>query len=1428
MLTSRPNHDAVSELIGLFSKAEYAEAAARAKAIAARFPQDAFAWKVLGAALRQLGRIEEALPPMQNAVTLSPDDAEAHNNLSATLRDLQRLGDAVVSASRALAIRPDFAEAWCNLGNAQRDLGELNNAAASYRRAVAIRPDYGVALSNLGYVLADLGQLDEAVLSCRDALKINPNDADAHTNLGVALQDLGKLDEAIASYRRAISLNPQCVEAYNSLGTVLLELGDFDEAGACYRRALAIQPDHAMAHSNLGNYLMTIDRPSEAEGSYRRAIEIKPTYFEAHSNLIFSHCYQPDRSGVELLAESRRFGELAARRARPYTRWDNDLSCDRCLRIGFVSGDLSSHPVGYFLESVLTAALAIGAGRLEFRAYSTSLRCDIVSDRIRACCQDWRSVVGVSDEELARQIHDDRVDILIDLAGHTARNRLPMFAWKPAPIQASWIGYLGTTGVAAIDYLIADHWCLPEAEDRNFTERIWRLPESYICFTPPRGEIPVLATPAISDGYVTFGCFNNLAKINEEVVALWGRILKAVSGSRLFLKTKQLSQGSARDEVRRRFALHGIPSESLILEGPAPRSELLASYHRVDIALDPFPYPGITTTVEALWMGVPVVTLAGDSFLSRQGVGLLTNAGLPDWIATDSGDYLARAVAHASDLEALSRLRAGLRQRIVESPLCDAPRFAQHFEAALRGMWRLWCAQQSTAPDSAIIRKEPAPHEVDKLSDLFKEARYAEALVLAQTVTKRFPDHPIGWKAVALALKRLGLAAEALAPARKAVALSADDAYAYSNLGNIQQSLGQRDEAVTSYRLAAKIKPDLSEVHSNLGLVLMELGQLSEAEVSCRRALEIDPSISQAHNNLGAILRGLGRLGEAVTSFRFALSLNPNAEDIHSNLGATLRDLGQLSEAAACCRRAIEINPNFAEGHNNLGIVLAALGKIEDAKVSYRRALEIKPDYAEAHSNLGNVLKDNGQLDEAVANCRRAVEISPGYASAHNNLGNVLTSLGHLDDAVSSYRKALELKPNYAQAHSNLLLTLLCQWGDDERVMAIERRHWNQQHALPFAPTISPHRNDRSPGRRLRIGYVSSDFRHHSVAFFLLPLLEAHDDGQVHVICYSMNAYADEVTKRFRDSTHEWRECFGQSDEDIVTQVRADRIDVLVDLSGHTAGNRLLVFARKPAPIQVTYLGYPDLTGIHAIDYRLTDSEADPIDIAEGPEKLIRLPETAWCFNPLEDGPPIRERLIKNCPDVTFACFNHAGKVTKDMLDLWGQILNQVPNSRLVLKNSAASTPSFTRGIHAFFAGLGIESHRVEILSRMPSRLEHLQSYHKVDIALDTFPYHGTTTTCEALWMGVPVVTLAGSSHVSRVGVSLLSSVGLRELVAYSKKDYVAKAAALACDLPRLSTLQSSLRQRMQQSPLMNAPRFARNVEAAYRSMWRRWCSKDD
>ncbi len=661
------------------------------KAIAVK-PDLAEAHNALGMALRALGRADDAVVSCHRALAIKPDYAEALNTLGLAHRDLENFDDAAASFQKALSIKPEFADAHSNLGLVLYDLGKPDEAVTSYRKALAINPDFAEAHNNLGNALRQLGQLGSAVESYQRAIASQPVFVDAHCNLGLVLQDIGKLNDAVASFHKALAINPDSAEAHCSLGSVFKELGKLDEAGVSYRQALAINPEFAEAHSNLGNVLKDLGQLEDAAASYRKALAIKPDYAAARSNLIFSLGYDPAISGADILQETKHWqthcgfkGEIPEHQNAPEP--------ERRLRVGLVSGDLRHHSVSFFLEDVLAK---LDQHKLELFAYASIAKEDEMTARLKAIVPHWRQASGLRDQQLSENIRADGIDILIDLSGHTNHNRLAVFSRKPAPLQVTWLGYGGTTGVDGMDFILCDRVILPPSEDAHYTEKPWRLPEVWMCFSPPRQAIDVGPPPALAGGYITFGSFNNLTKVSSHTVICWARVLDAVRGSRLLLKSLQLGDTTVQESICSRFAAEGIDRQRLTFHGRfADQADHLRAYQKIDIALDPFPYSGGTTTAEALWMGTPVLTLKGERFVAHMGESLVHSAGLDGWIADSPEDYVEKAKAFASDLPALAALRGSLRSQLLDSPVCDAARFAGNLEDALRGMWRQWCEKRS-------------------------------------------------------------------------------------------------------------------------------------------------------------------------------------------------------------------------------------------------------------------------------------------------------------------------------------------------------------------------------------------------------------------------------------------------------------------------------------------------------------------------------------------------------------------------------------------------------------------------------------------------------------------------------------------------------------------------------------------------------------
>ncbi|MBI4662156.1 MAG: tetratricopeptide repeat protein [Verrucomicrobia bacterium] len=760
---------------------------------------------------------------------------------------------------------------------------------------------------------------------------------------------------------------------------------------------------------------------------------------------------------------------------------------------------------------------------------------------------------------------------------------------------------------------------------------------------------------------------------------------------------------------------------------------------------------------------------------------------------------------------------------------------------------------------AAILGPKDAAIHYNLGSAYLQSARLAEAVASFQRALALQPSFPSALNSLGQALAGLGRLDEAVASVRRAIALKPDFANAYNSLGNICRDRGQTGEAIDAYRKAVALKPDFAEALNNLGNALIVLGRFDDADDCYRRALVLQPHSAAAHNNLGNLLRERGRFDEAVPCYRQAIALKPDFAEAHNNLGNVLlvqcryeeaeacfrqalvhqpnlaeaqnhlgnvlAALGRVDEAIDSYRQALAFRPNFAKAHNNLGIALTQQGRFDEALVCMRQALALQPDLADAHNNLGNLFRERGQLDEALACIEQAIALKPDFAAAYNNLAGVLKDRGQLDQAIVTYRRALKLQPDYAEAHSNLILALHYSSGDQPAVIHEELRRWHGLHARPLAGRSQSHPNDRTPDRRLRIGYVSPDFRSHPVGRFLLPLFAARDRQACELFCYSAAPRPDRVTAQLRAHADGWRDLAGQSDRQVADLIRLDRIDILVDLALHTARNRLAVFAYKPAPVQATYLAYPGGSGLDTIDYRITDPHLDPLDsdFLPGTEVPFRLPQTYWCYQPSVDSlADVSQPPVHSAGFVTFGCLNNFCKVTAATLSAWSRLLVEVPGSRLCLH---VKPGSHRERLRDFFAGHTIDLRRLEFIDHVPAA-RYFQTYQSIDIGLDPFPFPGGTTTCDALWMGVPVISLAGPTSLSRGGLSVLTNAGLSELIAHSVDEYVERAVGLAQDLPRLSVLRASLRERLRSSPLMDAPRFARDLENAYRVMWHRWCAQ--
>ena len=755
-----------------------------------------------------------------------------------------------------------------------------------------------------------------------------------------------------------------------------------------------------------------------------------------------------------------------------------------------------------------------------------------------------------------------------------------------------------------------------------------------------------------------------------------------------------------------------------------------------------------------------------------------------------------------------------------------------------------------------------APDHADTLNLLglavFQKGEYNAAAGFIKRAIRINPSNPLFHVNLGNTLHRLNKENEAANAYLRALAIHPNHAEALNNLGNVYYVQGKMDESLSCYKRAIKLNEDNPDVCNNLGSTLRKLGRLDEAVSILRKALELNPDHARALNNLGMVLKEQNRPAEAIDYYRKSLEIHPEA-DTYNNLVLALKEDGSLDEAVSACRKALEIypenfrtyfilgallkghgkpeeavscyqnalsiDPDHAETYSNLGDALSGQGKTNEAIICFQKALRLKPDDFKTYNNLGNTLRKQGKLSMAVEAYKKALEIEPGYATACNNIAGAVLKQGKVAEAIKGYQEAVAIEPDYAIAHSNLLLTYNYQNHKDPEWLFSQHRNWAKTYALSegdnpiFNPGIGP------ADRKIRIGYCSPDFRTHSVAYFLEAIIKTHDRSGFEIFCYSDVICPNEVTRAFARSVDCFTNIAGIDNITVADQIRRDKIDILVDLAGHTAGYRISLFSIKSAPIQVTYLGYPNTTGFTSMDYRLTDARADPPGLTDHlyTEKLVRLPHTFLCYTPPEKSPEIEITANRDSSQIIFGSFNNRAKITPEVVRAWAKILTQISDARIVLKSGAFADPETRKILIDLFIENGVEHGRIELVSHIPSMFDHLQLYNRIDIGLDTFPYNGTTTTCEALWMGVPVITLAGKTHRSRVGTSLLSNVGLEDLIAETVEEYVEKGVSLANNVKKRKSIHRDLRSRMARSFLMDSARFTRSLERTYRWMFNEW-----
>jgi len=1224
--------------------------------------QDSFAaYKGIGDICLSLGKGEEAMKWLEKARDCMPQSVEVIGSMGRVLVSLDREEAAVEIFNTAIQQQDDMAK-----------------------------------VRLLAKLMQQVGLTDKAIEILEGMIEVNPHRSEIVFELAWFFQNIGRLDKAEAWYKRHVELAPS-YKAHNQLGLLCRDMGRISEAVEHYRKTVELQPLFGGGWDNLANALMEFGHIEESIELSRIIVADTPDVSKLHSNFLLRLHYSQSLDQQAIFEEHVKWGQRYAPISMSKASHSNTTDPDRKLRIGYISPDFGKRVAVCYIAVLLGSH---NPDAVEVYGYGNVESPDEVTFSLQDRFDQYRDIWEVGDEAVARIIEQDKIDILVDLAGHTKNNRLPVLAHKPAPVQATYLGYFNTTGMEAIDYILTDNRLAPTEAQKFYTEELFPLPRGYFCYQPLEKAPAVNPLPAAEKGYVTFGAFTNVWRLNSRLLGVWGEILKLTEHSRLILGCRGGDDEALQHRFLSQFEQCGISRERIEIHGLRSYRDYLKRYNDVDIVLDTFPENGGTTTCDALWMGVPVVSLTGQHQVERASLSILSSIGMESFATTTPSEYVAKAVALASDHASLIEMRKSMRQQMAESPLCDSKQFAHEVESAYREMWHRWCRKQGVSAQKT--KKAEHPPVGDSIS--------------AKSGPPRLPVN-----------------------AADATRVKENDKMQVTVAEDMPQFLVDANAAITR-------------------------GQIEQA-----KCLVND---------------------QAIEEVRQRLENDPSRTDIMFMLATVLSNIGQKRLAYAWYEKHAEVEPD-ALVYYQMAMINSSQGLLAECIEYLNKAMKLEPDVPEIWVILAAKLLQRKQLNEGFDLLRKAIQKAPDnpvFFSVY------LFNLNHLPDV------------------------------DPQMVFDLHKQ-WGKLHA-PISMARTSHDNDPAANRRLRIGYISPDFCAHSVSHFFEPLLDGHNRNNVEVFGYGSVRSPDQITERLRGKFEHYRNIFGIDDKTVAHMIEQDRIDILVELAGHTQNSRLLVLAHKPAPIQATYLGYADTTGMEAIDYILTNKFQSPPESQKFyTEQLMYLPDVYHCYQCPDMDIPVGPAPSVENGYMTFGSLTPHRRFNLGLLKLWADILKRTPNSRLLLGCAGDVDDGLQNHYLNEFDKCGISQERLNISGRKPY-IEYLKEHNKIDILLDTYPENGDTYTCESLWMGVPVITLAGPRQISRSGLSILNHVGLDRFAATTASEYVDKAVALAHDPESLIELRKSLRSQITSSPLCNMKQFTRELETTYREMWHRWCRK--
>lgn len=1353
---------------------------------------------------------------------LDPENPAYWNSLAQSYARQARYPEALAAMKTTCALAPQQAGYWCDQGYISYYLKNYAEAIDCYRKALAINPQLSTAYLNLGVALSENGDVHGAEDVLRQGTQLAPESAALWNNLGIILAIQAKKEEAEEVYLKSLQLDDTNASYWVNYGNLLKDHERPYEAEDAFRRGLALQPHYPAAWNNLGSALGMQGRQEEGLDAFRLSFEQDKHYDTAINNILFTATHIDSLTPDAVFAEHLRLGEhLTQLVGGVRFQHTQHRQSNKRLRIGIVSGDFRNHVVSLLFEPVWEN---LQRQEFDWYLYSNTALEDQATERIRQGAKVFRKIVGLTDHALANLIYEDQIDILIDLAGHTSSNRLKTFIQKPAPIQASWLGHPHSTGLSCMDYYLADHRLVPAKLNAHlFSEQLVRLPGGY-GFSPYAEAEDVAPLPALKNGYITFGSFNRANKLGPKTLALWSRVLHAVPNSKMMLGP--LKDEKLRESIWQSFESHQIDRERISFFSRQKVHAYLKKHDEMDLLLDTLPFTGCGTTVNALWQGLPILTLAGVAPQQRQGAMFMQALDLPEWAPEDEDAFVRQAQRICADIPALAELRMRMRERFKRSSFFQPELIAQSMAQAFRQMWTSWCQQLPPVPIDVTDVKLVDKSLARELNRLGADQNYAEMLRLCEpnalTDTQRDPE-VLAWHGIAaFHLRQLP---EAAARLQQALLSLDTNAYLWNMYGVVLSQQQLQAQAVQAYETSWRLDTSNSDAIHNLANALFESGNVTQAYAAFQTAFKHFPRDLK-------IWQSLAQCAERDMNWPYAVQAREAIRQLVGTDQVMQADcqLARILGLAKQFDKALQVLQQYAHLLNEdaelsfvMGVSLQGVHQLDNALLAYQTAVRLAPDAPKYLVGLATGYSAQRKFDLAAQTYQAALKLNPQDTKAWNNLGYVLETMAQQEQALQCYENVLRISPRDESALNNYLFGLTKSDMHTPEKVFDEHRKWGGAPIYNPPHVVQSYQNIPDPTRKLRIGFVSGDFRTHVVSSLFEQVWQSLNRDQFVWFLYSNSNIEDKVTANIRAQEHQWRNIFALSDFDAAQLILSDGIDILIDLGGRTAGNRLSLFALKPAPIQMSWLGHPYTTGSPAIDYFLIDKHLAPISL-NGKffvEKLIRL-EAAYAFRPLYDACSVNALPALKNGYVTFASFNRPNKLGAKTIALWAHVLNAVPDSKLLI--GPIEEPVVCEHLLHGLMAYGIDAQRIQFMPWM-SMPDYMHKHHEVDILLDAFPFSGGGTSLNGLWQGVPIVSLTGESPQQRQGDMYLHHVGLSDWIASTEQEFVSIAVQKAQDLSSLSELRAQLRERLIASPLGSGGLSAQAICLGLRAAWQLWCA---